>query len=458
VNSRVESIVNAVLYEGYLLYPYRPSSVKNRQRWTFGGVYPPAYCRLHEGELWSMQTECLVSAREQTTLAVRIGFLHLVQRDAGRLHTPARDWPAQSTREPMPDYETVEMLEIGDKRYYTWQEAVARQVEIAPARVRDLVARARADAFAFAGHHDLEPLQDGAGIVRGVLARTQRRLEGSVEVRAEPIAAHTVKVRVTIANLTALDAAGLNREAASLHALVACHTILNVRDGEFISLLDPPAQLKSAAAACRNVGTYPVLAGAEGTRDTLLSSPIILYDYPQIAEESPGDLFDATEIDEILTLRILSMTDQEKQEMAATDERARALLERTETLAPEQLQRLHGTRRTLRPAPAPVALEPPPWEAALPQLAYLSLPGAHLRVGDQVRLRPRPQADILDLALAGKLATIEAIERDFEDRVHVAVTIDDDPGREFGLQRMPGHRFFFAPDEVEPVSGRKHAG
>jgi hypothetical protein len=75
-----------------------------------------------------------------------------------------------------------------------------------------------------------------------------------------------------------------------------------------------------------------------------------------------------------------------------------------------------------------------------------------LRKGDRVRLWPQKRADILDIALAGKLATIEAIEEDFDDQVHLAVILDDDPGKDFGELRQPGHRFFFLPDEVEPVS------
>jgi len=91
-----------------------------------------------------------------------------------------------------------------------------------------------------------------------------------------------------------------------------------------------------------NTGTYPVLVGDEGSRNCLLSSPIILYDYPQIAPESAGDLFDGTEIDEILTLRIMSLTDDEKNEMRNADELARRLLERTESLSPDELMNLHG--------------------------------------------------------------------------------------------------------------------
>lgn len=82
----------------------------------------------------------------------------------------------------------------------------------------------------------------------------------------------------------------------------------------------------------------------------------------------------------------------------------------------------------------------------------VSLDGVEIRAGDRVRLWPRPGADILDLALEGKIATIEAIEQDYEGRIHLAVVIDDDPGRDLGLLRQPGHRFFFNPDEIEPVS------
>jgi hydrogenase maturation protease len=92
-----------------------------------------------------------------------------------------------------------------------------------------------------------------------------------------------------------------------------------------------------------------VLVGEPGQRDTPLASPIILYDYPQIAPESAGDLFDGTEIDEILSLRILTLTDEEKQEIRESDERARQILERTESMPAEQFMKLHGAVRGMRP-------------------------------------------------------------------------------------------------------------
>ena len=113
-------------------------------------------------------------------------------------------------------------------------------------------------------------------------------------------------------------------------------------------MIDPPEELKEVVASCQNVGCWPVLVSETGGRDTMLASPIILYDYPEVAGESPGDLFDATEIDEILTLRILTMTDAEKREMVETDARAKELLERTEALTGDDLMRLHGVIRRPR--------------------------------------------------------------------------------------------------------------
>jgi len=127
--------------------------------------------------------------------------------------------------------------------------------------------------------------------------------------------------------------------------MVSTHTILDIADGDCVSLLDPPEDLRKAAAECQNVGTWPVLAGEQGQCKIMLSSPIILYDYPEVAPESPGELFDGTEIDEILTLRIMTMTDPEKEEMRHSDDRARRILERTENLPPEHLAKLHGALR-----------------------------------------------------------------------------------------------------------------
>ncbi len=86
-----------------------------------------------------------------------------------------------------------------------------------------------------------------------------------------------------------------------------------------------------------------------------------------------------------------------------------------------------------------------------PKLTEAIADGVSLRAGDRVRICPKGRADILDIALEGKTATIESIEQDYEDRIYLALTVDDDPGRDFGLQRKPGHRFFYGIEEVEPL-------
>lgn len=447
---RVDAIVKAVLYEGYMLYPYRPSSVKNRQRWTFGGIYPRDCQAVDKSSAASMRTQCLLRDIDGARIEVHVRFLHLLKRDVGKLSEPATELPAE------PAYARVASLQVGDKRFQEWEEAIERDVAVPSLPIAALGGQAVRIPFSFPGQRALEPLREAHdGPVVGVLVRTSAGVEGEISIGAEEVAPSVFRLTVRIDNLTPCQEADM-RDAAQQRAFASTHTILGVEGGAFISLLDPPEALAEAAAACDNQGTWPVLAGEEGESDIVLSSPIILYDHPRVAPESPGDLFDATEIDEILTLRILAMTDEEKREMRATDERARAVLERTEALTAAGMARLHGTMRNPRFGMAPDDEMPKEAQAADrgaagPQLAYLHVGGTDLKVGDRVRLRPRPGGDVMDIVLKDEIAVIEAIERDFEDRVHVAVVVEADPGREFGFERMPGHRFFFSPEEIETL-------
>ena len=171
-----------------------------------------------------------------------------------------------------------------------------------------------------------------------------------ITLGAFPVDEELYKITLEVANEGSVtDPVACNRDCALMRSLLSAHSILSVEGGEFVSLLDPPEEIKEFAAKCKNMGTFPVLVGEENQRDAMLSSPIILYDYPQIAPESAGDLFDGTEIDEILALRILTLTEDEKREMRDGDERARQILERTEALPEEQFLKLHGVLRGMRP-------------------------------------------------------------------------------------------------------------
>jgi hydrogenase maturation protease len=290
----IEDVAAAVLYEGYLLYPYRASAIKNKQRWNFGVLYPRSYAESQTGaDAWSMQTECLLRADSEAIPTIRVRFLHLIAK----------------------------IIEGQD-----WQGAMEREISITGLKLSQLMACAELKRIALPE------------------AENQQPLEAVVEAGVERLDDHLFKIRVSVFNTVPFEAS--TRDQALMHSLVSAHTILSVDRGEFISLLDPPEDLRDIAVACKNSGTWPVMIGEEGRRDAMLSSPIILYDYPQIAPESPGALFDGTEIDEILTLRIMTLTDSEKLEMA-TDERAREILERTESMPVEQFMKMHGILRSV---------------------------------------------------------------------------------------------------------------
>jgi len=337
----VENIANAVLYEGYMLYPYRASSVKNRQRFNWGALAPESYSQAQNGtEAFEMQTECLLQGDERTTFNVKVRFLHLVSREIGELETPLDELPTDSE----PDFHFVPNLDVGGQLYQTWQEAIEREVDLPPLNLNQT---SEIRQFSFPTTRTLEPLRDENEKIVGVIVRTQQEIFGVIESQIHKIENHNAyKLTVKIKNQIAFEIAGeQSRDDALLHSLVSTHTILSAKNGEFISLLELLDALEEAVAACENIKTYPVLAGMEGERDCMLSSPIILYDYPQIAAESAGDLFDGAEIDEILTLRIMTLTDDEKREMRGLDERARKMLERTENMPDEQLLKMHGAMK-----------------------------------------------------------------------------------------------------------------
>ena len=326
----VRAIADAVLYEGYVLWPYRRSALKNVQRWTFGGVFPRAHAeaRAPGDDPWTMQTQCLLEAVPDATarVGVEVRFLQVVWRQL----VDARG-------------NAVDELLAGGERHLTWEEAVERRFALGPLGLDEL-AEGRSAPIAIAAGREEESLGEAGSVVR-----SWEPLRGTVHVGAEPVAPGLHRLTARIENVTPWD--GGPREAALRRTFCSTHTVLRAQDGAFASLTDPPPALRDAAAACENRGTWPVLVGEPGGRDTVLSSPIILEDHPRIAPESPGDLFDGGEIDQLLILNILSLTDEEKAEVRASDPRVREILDRSEALSPAQLLRLHG--RTVREGPRP---------------------------------------------------------------------------------------------------------
>jgi hypothetical protein len=368
----VEQIARAVLYEGYLLYPYRRIATKNRSRWTFGCLFPPTYPQpVNSSEGDFSRIECLVIGNAQSTVSITARFLQIL--------TPANS---------------------GGK-----EEIVEREVSFGPLRVCELIAASECHGF------DFLPIK------------------GVIELSAEQRQTELFKLRAELRNLTICQRQeNPTRDRALPFALLSNHLILGIDEGRFISMQDPPAGIREIANSCRSVRAWPILVGNRGRCDTLLASPIILSDFPQISDESAGDLYDATEIDEMLTLRIRTLTPDEKQEMAADDPRIAALVSRCEAMDERQMAKLHGTWRSDGECAA-------------------------IKPGMRVRLRPWGSADLFDLALAGKTAIVVSVDEDFDGRIHVSVALDDDPGQDYGMACRPGHRFFFRLEEIEMLDG-----
>ena len=340
----VDRIAEAVMYEGYILYPYRPS-IKNHQRWTFGGLFPEDYCQAAwSGDRSTIQTQCPVRGTLETCLTVRVRFLHLINRQVGVVDPPATQWRDEAP----PPYQLAPSVLVAGVTHQAWQEAEEREIRLAPVRLRTMTAGQFHHEFTFPRLRCIELLYEPSGEIAGVLIREQEAVAGAIDLETEQIRPEVFRLTVRVSCKSELNqpATAITRDNAALRSLVSTHVILTISEGEFASLSDPPEWGRDAAASCRNVGTWPVLFGEEGETHTILSAPIILPDYPQIAPESAGDYFDGTEIDEMLTLRILTLTDDEKQSMARVDPLAHALLARTEAMDGGARMGLHGILRS----------------------------------------------------------------------------------------------------------------
>jgi hypothetical protein len=444
-------VADAVLFEGYLLYPYRASAAKNQLRWQFGVLMPPSWTE--GGEPSAHQAEVLLEPPVSSVgeagalLHVRVRFLHVQAKSVERAEGGG--------------FVPVPELEVAGERLLSWDEAVEVEVDTA-VEVASLIAGERTVPIRVPAERTEEPVGEGTAV--GRVVRERLPLEAVLRLSARVLEGpYVLRVRARVEN-TATPPAG-SRADALRHALVAAHTVLAVTGGEFLSLLDPPQWARPIAAGCENVGVWPVLVGDNDRNDVVLASPIILYDFPAIAPESPGELHDGLEIDEILSLRTMALTDEEKREARATDPRAAAIIDRVDTLPAEVLDRLHGAIRYLRGAPPhpragadfgdPGELAPwwdPGADASVsPETDSVTVDGVALARGSRVVLRPRHgRTDAQDMFLDGRTATVAAVLCDVDDQWHLAVTPDDDP-EAAELMLAHGRYLYFAPDEVEPL-------
>lgn len=512
----VGKVADAVLLEGYLLYPYRASAQKNQLRWQFGVLTPQVWAE-RAGENWYSRTECLLEpgSAPGAVLRVRLRFLRLrkrrVQRLVGR------------------DYRDTDELVVHDAAgaetlHLPWDEGLPEVVD-ADLPVAELATAERVVPVELTAARTEEPITEADGTVIGRLVRESWAVRARVVVDTEPVPGPygALRLRVRVENPGPRDGSvadtdhrngapdsvthglseqGTARDVALRHSLIAAHSVLALSDGTFLSSTDPPEWARPAVRACVNEHTWPALSGPAEHPNVVLSSPIILPDFPEIAPESPNELFDGCENDEILTLRTMALTDQEKREARATDPRAASLVDAVDSMPPEIFERLHGVIRSMGPSAGPTpwaepasgtaatfdgvptfgqvfdALDdaPPrqypepsydevptyshdtggqPWwnpaaDAAVdPDTDWVLVGGHRVAKGTRVLLRPSGRADAQDLFLVGRPALVEAVLNDVDGDVHLAVSITDDPAAEF--QAAHGRFRYFRPDEVEVV-------
>ncbi len=434
---RARAVADAVLYEGYLLYPYRASSSKNQSRWQFGVLGPSGAAERGIGEDSALSAQVLVTSYGVPSVSGVVRFLQLQHRCAERDTGNGR-------------FEQVEQLVAGAAAWVTWDEAVECEIPFGPVPITSLPLTL--DISVPAGT-DVETVEGGR------LVRSRRQLHGQLDISGEPdgdLMRLTFEARNTGAPAT-------DKDEAIAVSMIGTHLLLEVADGEFVSLLEPPDAATDAVARCRQHRCFPVLAGPSGDHTLTLVSPIILYDHPEIAEQSKGALYDSTEIDEILTLRVMTMTDEEKAQACATDPLAAKIIDRCDSMSPEAMLDLHGVLRNPHAAtPQPGLIPEVPadvdwWDpmadmVVRPELDAVLVNGTPVARGSRVRLRPSRRADAQDLFYADKIARVTAVHEDVDGDQHIAVVIEDDPAAD--MHEWYGRYLYFAPDEVEPLIER----
>jgi hypothetical protein len=440
-------VADAVLYEGYLLYPYRASSPKNQVRWQFGVLGPPGAAEARVGEPSSMETEIALESQAIAFVDVYVRFLQVQSRIVERRVDGG--------------WQQVDELTVGGTRWIAFHEAVSREVPLCNIPLDALQAGRDLSVSAPAGE-EYEELRDDGRVV-GRLVRRHVALHGTVTLTSRP---------GSDPRLTALDVVVRNntwwpreqvpgasmRDEAARYSFVGTHLLLTTEGTRFISLIDGPDWADVDTKRFAQARCWPVLIETDEGSDAVLVAPIILGDHPTIAPESAGDLFDATEIDEILTLRVMTMTEREKAEARGTDPRAAAILARCDAMSPDALAKLHGAQRDAAASHrSTIDLtddEVPWWDEgkdarAAPETDSVVVKGISVAKGSRVLLRPSRRADAQDLFLAGMTAVVQRVYFDVDGDTHVAVVLEDDPGRD--LYDTTGRFYYFAPDEIEPL-------
>jgi hypothetical protein len=250
------------------------------------------------------------------------------------------------------------------------------------------------------------------------------------------------RVTIAVENTTEVPE-GLDRAAALQSSLLSTHVVARCAPGgRFASPISPPDDVATAVMTCANVNIFPVLASPED--DAVLGAAIMLPDHPQIAPESRGSLFDSTEIEEALLLHVLALSDDERSQIAEADPAVRAMVERAVGATPQDILALHGRVTVSDPGDGA--------DSEVRGEQAIEVEGRRFARGEHVVLRPERNRNAQDHLLDGRSATIERIYVDYDDQVHLCVTVDDDPGQD--IMRDIGRYLYFKPSEVAESAPR----
>jgi hypothetical protein len=332
--SVAQAIADASLYDGYLLYPHRPSSRRDQAWWQVGVLTPRAFGEARGEERCSVRTECVVDPGPKSRLVVRVRCRQVQCRDI------------EAIERDTGDFVPVDTVEVDEKRFVAWDEMVDQHVDLAPL---DLLAggeRQLQERFTFTPAEDTELVRSANGTLVARIIRRRQSVEGRVLVSIGPADGDGsyLKVNVTVENSTGWSGDATRREHIMDRSMIGVHTMLAVDGGVFVSLVDPPDAARQAVAGCSNDEACPVLIGED---DVVLSSPIILHDHPEVVRDGLGDLY---EVDQLFPIPASALSDDDETEFGARlrDHPQAARAEGRPTWPAERWERLQGAVRALR--------------------------------------------------------------------------------------------------------------
>ncbi|MBV8489645.1 MAG: hypothetical protein JO199_03870 [Candidatus Eremiobacteraeota bacterium] len=252
MDDAVERIAQSVLYEGFLLWPYQSRKHDDRQRFTIGGLYPRTYAR-HSNDRSEASFDCLVEG-SATEIDVEVHFLHAIRRqvtECGRF---------------------VDRAFAGGELLATWDETFERRVVLDGWSSPHALLPFTFDAMRYD-----ERVDDNVTLVR-----TCEGISGALDCSTVPLEGGCRRVEIRIVNTTPSNAA--DRNEALRQTLIACNVRVGVRNGAFVSTIDPPRHFHDARYYCHRDGLWPVLVGTPPARNTLLASAMLLQEYPEVEE------------------------------------------------------------------------------------------------------------------------------------------------------------------------------